>query len=52
MSPTLLNAALLSFVVEAVFIQFSEKIIPYVVVDLLCPWEEVSSGSFYATILN
>ena len=29
-----------------------EGIIPYVVVDLLCLWKEVSSGSSYATILN
>lgn len=25
--------------------------ISYVAVDLVCPWEEVRSGSFYATIL-
>lgn len=29
--------------------QISEKINPHVVVGLLCPMEEVSSGSFYAT---
>lgn len=34
-----------------VFRTFSEEIIPYVL-GLLCPWEEVNSGSSYATILN
>lgn len=29
-----------------------ERIIPYILVDLLCPSEEVSSGFSFATILN
>lgn len=29
-----------------------EEIVPYIVVDLVCLWEEVSSGSFYVNILN
>lgn len=31
---------------------FSEEIIPHVFVYLLCPQEEVNSGSFYAAILS
>lgn len=31
---------------------FSEKILPYVAIDSLGPWEEVSSGSSYSTILK
>lgn len=31
---------------------FSEQIFPYVTADLACSCEEVSSGSFYITILN
>ena len=31
---------------------FSEEIILYVAVDLMCPLEEVSSGSFYVTTSN
>ena len=31
---------------------FSESIDPYTTVYLLCLWEEVSSGSSHATILN
>ena len=34
-----------------VFRSFSEKVVLYVVVVLLCLWEEVSSGSSYSTIL-
>lgn len=33
-----------------VFSSFSVGIIPYVV-DLVCPWDQVSSGSSYVTIL-
>ena len=33
-------------------LSFSEGNIAYVAVDFLCPWEEVSSESPYATILN
>ena len=29
--------------VQLVFSSFSERIIPYVTVDLVCPWFEVSS---------
>ena len=35
-----------------VFRSFSEGIVPYVAVDLVCPWEEVSSGSSYAALLD
>ena len=38
--------------VHPIFRSFSGRIIPYVVVDLLCPWEEVNSRSSSATILN
>lgn len=31
---------------------FSGGIAVYVIVDLLCPWEKVSSGSSYAAILD
>lgn len=31
---------------------FSGETDPYVATYLLCPWDEVSSGSSYATILN
>ena len=31
---------------------FWEDLFQNIVADLLCPWEEVSSGSFYTTILN
>lgn len=30
----------------------SEEIVPYVAANLLCPWEEVGSGSSYIAILN
>ena len=50
------DTALLSFVVEALFIWFwgllTEKIILYVAINFLCSWEEVNLGSSYATILN
>lgn len=55
-SPTRLHVALLFFVVEVLFIQilglFSEKIIPYVAINLMCPREEVCSGSCYTAVLN
>lgn len=35
-----------------VFRSLSEGSIPYAVVDLLCPWEEMNLGSFYTTVLN
>lgn len=38
--------------VQLVYKLFSEGIFLYDTVDLACPWEEVSSGAFYATILN
>ena len=46
----------LSLAVRVLFIQFSvlslgRIIVPRVVVNLLCPWQEVSSESFYTTIL-
>ena len=53
--PIHLNTLLLPFVEETVhpvFRSSSEKITPYVVVDSLCVWEEESSTSAYATILN
>ena len=31
---------------------FSEGIVTYIVVDLVCPQEEVNLGAFYAVILN
>ena len=39
-------------VVPLVFSIFSEEIILNVAVDPVCPWEEVSSGFSYLTILN
>ena len=33
-------------VAQLVFRPFSEEIVPRVAVDLVCPWEEVSSGSW------
>lgn len=51
-----LDAALLSFVVEALFgpvvKSFPEKITAYVVVNLFCPWEEVSARSSYTTVFS
>ena len=38
--------------VQVLFIQFSDGIIPHVVVDLLCLWEEVSSGFSNVVVLN
>ena len=35
-----------------VFRSLSEGSIPYAVVGLLCPWEEMNLGSFYTTVLN
>lgn len=47
-----LRASLLPFIVDMLFIYvsgpFQRKIIPCVVVYLLCPWEEVCLGSSYA----
>lgn len=31
---------------------FSGGIAVYVIVDLVCPWEKVSSGSSYAAVLD
>ena len=46
----------LSFVVRVLFIHFfsslSGVILPRVVVNLLCPWEEVSSESAYTAVLT
>lgn len=30
----------------------SEEILPYVVIDSMCPWKDVRSGASYVTILN
>lgn len=38
--------------VHSIFRPFPEGIIPYVVVDLLCLWEEVTSGTSYAAICS
>ena len=35
-----------------VFRSLSEGSIPYAVVGLLCPWEEMNLGSFFTTVLN
>lgn len=40
------------YAIQVVFRSFSQGIIPCVTVDLLCSWEEVSSESFSAAILN
>ena len=37
---------------SASFYVFSEDVVPYVAIDLLCLWEEVSSGSCKVAILN
>lgn len=50
-----LAATLLHFVVGAptsTFRSLLERVIPQVVVDLLCLWKEVSLGSSYAATLN
>jgi len=39
-------------VVLLVFSSFSEKIVPYITVDLVCPWVDGSSGSSYVTTSN
>jgi len=53
---THLDVALLSLVVERVvqlvFSSFQAGLIPYVAVDLVWLWEEVSSESSYAAILD
>lgn len=51
-SVSLFSFAQFEGVGQLVFRSFSEDIVPYVAVDLVCLWEEVSSGSFYVTILN
>lgn len=50
--PTSLGVALLPSVVKGPVSWFSEGIVLYVVVDSMCTWEEMSSGSSYATILD
>ena len=39
-------------VAQLVFRVFFKGIVPYVAVNLVCLWKEVSSGSSYITILN
>ena len=56
-SPTCFNVVFSLFarcvvVIQPAFRFFKEEIVPYVAVDSVCPWEEVSSGSSYVTILN
>lgn len=34
------------------FLGFIREVVPYITVDLVLTWEEVSSGSFYVSILN
>ena len=54
-SHTHLNVVLLSLVVggaiQVVFSPFSVSIIPYVAINLVCPCEEVSSGSPFVSML-
>lgn len=38
--------------VQLVFRSFSEEIDPHVAAGLVCPWEDMSSGSQYTAILN
>lgn len=38
--------------VQLAFRSFSERIVPYVVVDSVCSWEELSSGSSCTTNLD
>lgn len=57
-SPSLFDVVSLSLPWCAGFAQlvfrgfFQRKFAPYVAVDSVCPWEEVSSGSSYVTILK
>ena len=54
-SPTPLIVALFSLVegtIQLLLSSFSGGIITYVAVDLVCLWEEVSSESYYTTILD
>lgn len=55
-SPTLPDTSLLFFyyggTVHLLLRSFSRKIISYVGINLLYPWEEMSSGSSYMVILN
>lgn len=37
--------------VKRLLMLFSEGVVPYVALYLLCPWDNVSSGSSHATIL-
>lgn len=37
--------------VQVAFRSFSEEIIPYVAVEMLCLWEKVSSRSLYCALL-
>ena len=49
------DVALFSFDVKehsASFQSFSEGIVPYVAIDVVCSWEEVSSGTFCVNILD
>jgi len=58
MSLPLLSISMWSFypllwrTVNIIFRSFSEGNDPYEAVDLMCPWEEVSSGSSYTAILQ
>lgn len=38
--------------IQLILRSFSEEIIPYVALHLVCLWEERSSGSFYVSILD
>ena len=38
--------------VQLLFRSFSERIVPYVVADLMCSWEEMSSGSSNTAVLD
>ena len=56
-SPTCFNMGFFPFprcvgVTQLVFGFFSEKIVPYAAVDLVCLWEEVASGYSYVAILD
>lgn len=39
-------------VVQLAFRSFSDGIVPYVAIYLLCSWEEVSAGFFYMVMSN
>lgn len=39
-------------VAQLVFVCILEEIFPYVTADLVCLWEDVSSGSSYVTVLS